>query len=65
VTPEDIDIMAQSCESSLRRLNQIQAKVSRATHLKKQKLISYMGEVQRLCDEAKAQATSMVALQPN
>ena len=61
----DIDGMANACEKSLRRLNQIQHKVSRASHLKKQKLIAYMSEVQRLCDEAKSQATNLVGMQPN
>ncbi len=65
VTAQQIDLMARSCETSLHRLHQIQENVSKASHLKKQKLVAYMGEVQRLCDDAKAQATRLVTLQPN
>lgn len=59
-----IDSLADTCEKSLRRLSQIQENVSKATHLKKQKLLAYMGEVQRLADQAKADAVRTV-LQPN
>lgn len=59
-----IDSLAETCEKSLRRLSQIQDNVSKATHLKKQKLLAYMGEVQRLADQAKANAVRTV-LQPS
>lgn len=62
VTAHDIDAMVSSCEQSLRRLSEIQLNVTKASHLKKQKLVAYIGEVQRLCDEAKLQASRMVML---
>lgn len=61
VTIDQLLDVTKSCEESVQRLNEIQERMTAATHLKKQKMMAYLSEVQRLADEAKAKAARLVA----
>lgn len=45
--------MAASCQDAANRLQEIRENITRAAHLKKQRLLRYMHEVQEIADQAK------------
>ncbi len=61
LTDAEVASATAACEEAVRRLQEIREGVAKATHLKKQRLLIYMNEVQQLAENARSQTQFALA----